>query len=606
MSHRPRVLSAAAAAIALVGAAFLAAPPAAASSTASSITVFLRAPHMADLDRLAAAQGLTHAQRVAKLARLVPSDTARDTVTRSLLSDGLIVGSQTAWSITAHGPASAIASAFGRRPDAVAHPTAAEFRAETGALPLVPAALVPLVTAVFPTTGGPAVFHHSTATPLKGGNFRNAYTSAHTRPPGSGATVDGRATVATLQLANYAASDLTKYASKQRPRLPRIVGTSKYHKVTVDGGPTAADDQGQGDVEVDLDQESILSTAPSATQRPYFAPNTNAGFNDVFANAFDDVVQNSHDNGAGDPHITALSSSWGGCESGYGAKEIAAAQTVVKALVAAGVTVFASSGDDGIYDCGSAILGLSKPQADVDYPASSPQVVGVGGTNLQHTGKKAARNNGHNWHEKAWTCSSTATCVGPLLSIPVLPGGSGGSGGGESGSAYSAHTTDSFAGFAEPAYQRKTIHSRLFAHQKHRMVPDIAADGDPSTGFDVYSSDPSVAGDENSKGLVQVGGTSLSSPISAALFTNALAGAGKRTGVGNIHLALYEARRKGIKAFRDVTVGRNGAAADRGRDPSVSAHRGYDTVSGLGGVLWPALTAYLLKSTRGRHTSRSG
>jgi subtilase family serine protease len=150
-----------------------------------------------------------------------------------------------------------------------------------------------------------------------------------------------------------------------------------------------------------------------------------------------------------------------------------------------------------------------------------------------------------------------------------------------------------FAGFAEPAYQKRSIHGPVFGHQHHRMVPDIAADGDPSTGFRLYSSDPEVASDKNSRGLVAVGGTSLSSPMSAALFTNMLAGAGVHAGIGDIHSALYTAYRKGKRVFRDVTVGVNGASGDRGRDPSVTAHRGYDTVSGLGGVLWPALVPYL-------------
>jgi hypothetical protein len=92
---------------------------------------------------------------------------------------------------------------------------------------------------------------------------------------------------------------------------------------------------------------------------------------------------------------------------------------------------------------------------------------------------------------------------------------------------------------------------------------------------------------------VRVGGTSLSSPISAALLTNLLARAGRHVGVGDIHRALYTAYRKRKGVFRDITSGTNGAAGDRGADPSVTAHRGYDTVSGLGGVLWPALMPYL-------------
>ncbi|HEX3823900.1 MAG TPA: S53 family peptidase [Mycobacteriales bacterium] len=594
MSHRARRHTAAIGLGGLLAAGIAAAPPAGAASPVEGITVFLRAPNAAGLDRLAAATGLTHAQRVRRLARLVPSSASQDIVASTLRHDGLSVGSQTGWSITAAGPRNVVASLFGSNPVLGTDPTVASLRAATGALPIVPAALSRYVAAAFPTTAGPAVFQHTAA--VAGPGFRAAYTAPHRKPPGAGAHSDGRSTIATLQLADYSDSDLTTYAAKEG--LPKIVGTSKYHQVAVDGGPTEADDSNGADIEVDLDQESILSTAPSANQRPYFAPNTNAGFDDVFASVFDDVVQNRHDNDGGDPNITALSSSWGGCESGYGKKAIETAQTMIKAVTAAGVTVFASSGDDGIYDCGTSLLGLGGQTPDVDYPASSPQVIGVGGTNLAHQSGTATGNNGHNWHEKAWSCTSANSCAGGLSSVlPVLPGASGGSGGGESGSAHSG-AANSFAGFAEPAYQRTAIRRHLFANQKHRMVPDISADGDPATGFDLYTSDSTYASDENSRGLVEVGGTSLASPISAALFTNTLAAAHRHTGVGNIHGALYTAHRKDPRAFRDVTSGSNGAAADRGSDPSVSAHRGYDTVSGLGAALWPALTPYLLSKRK--------
>jgi kumamolisin len=560
--------------------------------------LLLRAPHPAALGRLARNTGLSHGQRVRRLGRLVPSNATEQYVAKTLSRDGLRVADETAWSVTATGSSSRLADLFGTRPMAPGGSSPARFRASTGPLPRLPGDLATTVSLVLPTTGGPAMFHHSATPPVNGRGFRAAYTAKHTRPPGAGHSADGTSTVATLQLADYNASDLTTFARKEK--LPRIVGTRQYRKITVDGGPASGDSSG-GDVEVDLDQESILSTAPSARQRPYFAPNTNAGFIDVFANVFDDVVQNRHDNRGGDPHIVALSTSWGSCEADYGTQQIRATQTVIKALVAAGVTVFAASGDDGIYDCrDSTGTGLGNSASGVDYPASSPQVVGVGGSNLRHTGAKVRPNTGHNWHEKAWSCSSTVSCEGNGL-LPILPAGTGGTGGGESGLPAGLLTGSPFPGFAEPGYQKRSIRGATFGHQEHRLVPDISADGDPSTGFEVYSSDPELASDRDSRGLVRVGGTSLSSPISAALLTNSLAAARRHVGVGDIHGALYAAYRKGKGVFRDITAGTNGAVADRGRDPSVTARRGYDTVSGLGGVLWPALTPYLHLKHRHHH-----
>ena len=316
---------------------------------------------------------------------------------------------QTSWSITAVGPAATSARLFGSRPTANA-PRAAV----TGALPRVPLQLQSSVAAVFPTTGGPAAFHHATST-LDGSAFRNAYTPAHVAPP-TGKN-DGKATVATLQLANFygptlgnfsnsaRAADLTKYAKLHKISDP--VASHRYTAVKVDGGPRAMDDDAGGsspDVEVALDQQSILSTAPSAHQQAYFAPNTDAGYNDVFAHVYDDVTGNgpaTHKN----PNIVAMSVSWGGCETDTGRKSIMTLEPILKSLVAAGVTVFASAGDAGIYDCSS------TPQASVDYPGSSPSVVSVGGTHLSAGANRP--NTGNNWSETAWSCSGTYSCYSP-------------------------------------------------------------------------------------------------------------------------------------------------------------------------------------------------
>lgn len=564
---------------------------AAAPAPRSLVTLMLKAPRPAALTKLAHAHGLSHAQRVARLRHLVPSPASVGAVTGLLVGRGMTVQDETAWSVTASGPTTVIGSLFG-----VTHAAASTV---APALPRLPAALAPYVSIVLPTIGGAPALQHSAVAPVNGAAIRAAY--AGKGEPALGkkkvATVAAKATIATLQLSSYHSSDLTTFAKKAH--LPKIVGTRAYHPVRVDGGAAATNG---GAVEVDLDQESILSTAPSARQRPYFAPNTSAGYLDVFSNVFDDVVQNKHANGAGDPNIVALSTSWGGCESNFGAGQIRAAQTVIKALVAAGVTVFASSGDDGIYDCrDSTGTGLGNSTASVDYPASSPEVVGVGGTNLRHRGKRVRANNGHNWREVAWSCGNPTACESNGV-LPILPRGTGGTGGGESGAPAGLFSGGSFRGFPAPRYQHRSIHGSVFANQKFRMVPDIAAVGDPQTGFQLYSSDSSVKGFQDSRGLVTVGGTSLSSPVSAALLTTALAVAGRTTGIGDIHAALYKAYRQAPhEVFRDITSGTNGAAANRGRDPSVVAHIGYDTVSGLGAVLWPRLVPYLLHLRHHKH-----
>jgi hypothetical protein len=85
-----------------------------------------------------------------------------------------------------------------------------------------------------------------------------------------------------------------------------------------------------------------------------------------------------------------------------------------------------------------------------------------------------------------------------------------------------------------------------------------------------------------------------------------LGDSGRTAGIGQIHGALYSAYRRthaysvtdSRRAFRDTTSGINGNRRDRGTDPSVYAHVGYDTITGLGSPLWSALKGYLLNTSR--------
>jgi hypothetical protein len=548
-----------------------------AAGSPETVTVVLKALHPAALRRLALSDGLSRAQRLRALRGLVPGRAQHASVSSVLAADGFAVRRRTAWTMTAAAPASTVKATFGTRPTLAT----ASLSQAAGALPRLPAALRSTVSAVLPTTGGPAFLHHMTTTALAGPDFRRADTPADIAP--SNGQSDHGITVATLQFADFyggddnAANDLVSYAAEHGVKNP--VANGHYQAVQVDGGPSFADDQGGGDVEVDFDQEAILSTAPSANQHAYFAPNTQAGFADAYAAVYDDVVGNAYAT-APDPHIVAVSSSWGNCESAWGASAIDEFEPILESLVAAGATFFAASGDDGIYDC------YESSQTDVDFPASSPVVVGVGGTTL--SAKRSAPNTGRNWTETAWSCTDQNSC-GFF--------GSGGSGGGESGSAYGSGG-DTFPGFPAPSYQAKYIKDPPFAGAPNRLVPDIAADGDPNTGFVLYTSDPAYDGGGNDQ---LSGGTSLSAPISAAQLANTIGGAGRSVGVGDIHTALYAAYHathalkptNSAKVFRDVLHGSNGAAVDKGDDPSVDAQLGYDTTSGLGAVLWSGLLPYL-------------
>jgi kumamolisin len=576
----PRLAAVTAGLGALVATAALAAVPASAANggtPATSVTVFLTAPNPSALAALAGETGLSVGQRRAALARLLPDDAAHQAVADSLRAEGLTVTDETAWSVTASGPTGTVASSFGDRPALPAHATAAQVKAATGALPAVPASLSPLVSAAFPSTGGPAAFHAANDPSLSGPDFRNAYTAPSVSPD-TGSDPTTPLTIATVQLSSWDPSDLSGYAAEHGLTL----GQGQLTQVQIGNGP-GSDYSGEG--EVDLDQESILSTDPYANQRAYFATNTEAGNGVAAAQVLDDVLQDSHAAGGGDPHIAALSTSWGDCESRIGKSTITKViEPELESLVVAGVTIFAASGDNGIYDCGPTLSGstvIPTTAAGVDYPASSPNVVGVGGTTLAAApaGSAGSPNTGSNWAESGWSCTSPTSCE-----VDV-----NGPGGGASSI------------FPEPTYQSVGIGNSTYTDARRRLVPDIAADGNPASGFTLHTGDTSPDGPCDGETDCTYGGTSLGSPTSAALFTTVLAQHGAVAGVGDIHPALYsafaatksDAATDPAKAFRDITAGSNGATKTKGSDPSVYAASGYDTASGLGGALWPALGRYL-------------
>jgi kumamolisin len=552
--------------VAATGATIAPALAAAPAGPATGVTVFLKAPDGAALQRLATAHGLTHAQRMRALSVLLPGSAEHAQAISALSDAGLKITSQSAWSVSATAASSVVSRTFGVHATAHLHPTAAEQAAATGPYPTLPASLQGVATAVYPTTGGPAAYHaadDSCDNCLTSTDFRNAYT-APTTTPANGQDTAATLTVATIQLAAWNPGDLINWANT-----PGNVDGPQYSQsqdltlVPVDQAtvptPTKADN---GDEEVDLDQEALYGTDPYAHQRPYFAPNTSAGVADAYSQIVDDVLQDTHAYQGGDSHIVAVSSSWGICEADTGLQDIETMEPILQSVLAAGVTIFSSSGDQGIYD------GCNSQLTDVDYPASSPEAVAVGGTNLSPVGVSAP-NNGTNWTEQAWSCVTRISCLS----------GTGGSGGGAS------------VVFPKPSYQTK-ITNAPFASSVKRMVPDIAADADPASGFRIYTTDP---GDSAISGptYIQLGGTSLAAPLSAALFTNMLAAHSASTGIGDIHTGLYDAYGANVGAFRDVTQGSNGVAADASGDPSVAAGVGYDTVTGLGAPLWSAVAKYL-------------
>lgn len=179
---------------------------------------------------------------------------------------------------------------------------------------------------------------------------------------------------------------------------------------------------------------------------------------------------------------------------------------------------------------------------------------------------------------------------GNLVYSSPLPGTlfAGGAGGGTS------------AVNAEPAYQRGVVPSALA--NGHRVSPDVAALADPYTGF-LIGIRPIVNDATGETGAYQnetYGGTSLASPLTAAQM--ALVQQLTHSTVGFANPTLYGLYRVLPSAFRDVTPPNppvavayssknsgNSYLMTFNHDTSLTTARGYDDVTGLGGISFDLL-----------------
>ena len=263
------------------------------------------------------------------------------------------------------------------------------------------------------------------------------------------------------------------------------------------------------DLEESLDVEWVHSVAPEANII-LFEANSNSDTN-LYA-----AVKTA----AGTTGVSVVSMSWGG-------SEVSNEATNDSDFSHTGVTFLASTGDSA---------------APAFYPALSPNVVAVGGTDL------TVNSDGSYNSETGWA-----------------------SGGG------SVSNYESI-----PSYQVGKING---LSSTKRAAPDVSIDADPSTGVYVL--------DSYESGWYEVGGTSLSAQLMAGLVAianqgRAIYGASPLTGNTQTLPALYNLPGSN---FHDITSGNNGYAAGPG----------YDLVTGVGSPVAnqfvPDLAAYGLAET---------
>ena len=197
-----------------------------------------------------------------------------------------------------------------------------------------------------------------------------------------------------------------------------------------------------------------------------------------------------------------------------------------------GVTIFGSSGDSGVANPN--VNGKIYPFPTVNFPASSPYITAVGGTNLM------ASIHGQYQSETGWS----------------------GSGGGIS------------QFFPEPAYQQAYLPS---SDQQllngFRGLPDIAYNASGNTPILIYLSFiPGQAG------WYTIAGTSEGSPQWAGIIADGNQWAGRP--LGFINTALYQigAGKAGATSYHDVLTGNNSSHGIQG----YNCGPGWDPVTGEG------------------------
>jgi kumamolisin len=339
-------------------------------------------------------------------------------------------------------------------------------------------------------------------------------------PPGDGS---GQA-VGLLEFGGgYFQNDLQKFCTMANvPSLPNVVA------VSTDGTPTNSNDPAAG--EVMLDVEVVAGACPKAKVVVYFAQFTEQGWITILDAAIHDTKN--------DPGV--LSVSWGFAEDKLIWTQQAMTQIneSLKEAALVGVTVCVAAGDDGSSDA------IPDGHAHVNFPASSPYVLSVGGTTIPVRGSKQP--------DVVWKEGSGVRATG---------GGS--TGGGTS------------AQFARPGWQKKIkIKSVNPGGLVGRCLPDIAANADWTASPYLLVVNGTAQGN---------GGTSAATPLLASLLTRINeehASSGKHR-VGYVTPVLYQTKGRGSIGSAgcvDVIKGDNDTASVGGYDAGV----GYDAVSGWG------------------------
>ena len=396
-------------------------------------------------------------------------------------------------------------------------------------------------------------------------------------------------TVALFELADYASRDIRAYSRCYRVH-PSV------RRVRVNGGTSVAA-SADGTLEATADIEVLAAMAPRARVLVYQAPLS--GGDQSIVDTYGAIAQQDR--------AQVVSSSWGGCEPLAGVDVIRIEAQLFQEMALQGQSVMAAAGDAGSEGCLPDVKEVSARVAyslQVANPASQPFVTAVGGTTITRYGSPPVQSA---WNQTPAGLGFPAPFSGKHGRPGKYPGNLAG-GGGVSRMWW------------RPSWQAGALRGHASGARCGappgtgcREVPDVsalAAIGTRGTrGYVIYG----TAGAFRGKGWLTAGGTSLATPLWAAL--TALAdqqAAGHRLGL--LSPSLYRIAHADPRAFTDVVTGDNDYLARyarhahrtcrsgaRRRQPCYPAGRGYDMATGLGSPQ----AGYLVTALLREHASRA-
>jgi subtilase family serine protease len=366
------------------------------------------------------------------------------------------------------------------------------------------------------------------------------------------------------------------------------------------------------ETESDLDTEWSGAMAPGADiDFVYTGSNTNYSVLDSMVYAVDQRI--------GD----IITVSYGVCEPLAGS--VSGLEQSWQQASTQGQTVIAASGDDGSTSCfvenppkqGDPPLATQEELA-VSYPASSPNVLAVGGTEITCSGSS----NDPCYNSTYWetATSNTKDNINSAKSyIPEVAWNDDSSASGLSSGGGGKSTV-----FGKPSWQ-----AALTPSDGARDVPDISLYASPNNPGYLYCTSDQSSWDtqdgqaascnsgfrDSTSGLLTVaGGTSFAAPIFAGMLADLNQEKGYVAGAGQINSDVYALANSGGhysagSIFHDVTSGGNQCTAGSlycsgSGGSEYAAGNGYDLATGLGSInlgnlasAWTASSSTLVATT---------